>query len=419
MNGKLLPLAVLGMALAACKVQVSVPVGGSVTTVSGDYSCGEGQTCNINVPDQFFDQTFEAVPAPDYVFSRWANGNEGGFLCGNKSTGCRVVTAGFDQDPALSAFLANDQALVALRPIFIPAPCDLEGVNTSSNTYIMRNNGDGADTPGNSFDNPGQALFRLAVRNASCGGGGDAFGSCALPGASTAVKVADCQVLHELVVSDSSVAELDRGVVLDMLYLLAGGQVDMTSGEVAEVESWAESRLEIEAGEVGAIHALETSQVIVNGGVVRDLEAIGSAEITVNGGQVNEITAYDEGAITIQGGDLRILDDNQGNPYAGYLEAQGLGRIAWSGGRTMKGIVGNNNYGNLILTFGAAEITIIGTQFTWSNASGTVVDQPLEYGKLPAVLGWLSGRLANGDKIKNVFWEQRAGSQIVLAAPIQ
>ncbi|MFV8819799.1 hypothetical protein [Haliea sp. E17] len=414
MNFKMLPIVALtALALSACKIKVVVPEGGQVVSASGTYTCSAGNTCTIEVNDFLFDEIFTAQPAQDYVFSHWADAQEGGFFCGTTTGTCKLRSA----PSANNAFLKKQiegNASYNLQPVFVPAPCDLSGVNTNSNTNVMRNNG----LSSNVFNNPDQPLNQVAVRNANCGGGGDAYGACNSPGSSTGARIWACSVLHELVVNDTSEVELDRAVVLDMMRLYNGAEVLVSAGEVNEVETWGHSHLVVKAGEIGPIHALETSEVTIQGGVVRDLEAIDSAELRVTGGRVNEITAFDQGKILVEGGDLRIIDGNQ-SPYAGYLEAQGLGQITWSGGRTVPGEVGDRTNGNLILTFGSAEIVIIGTKFTWSNASGSIVDQPLDYGKLPATVGWLSGKLANGSPLRDVFWEQKAGSQIVLAAPIQ
>ena len=76
--------------------------------------------------------------------------------------------------------------------------------------------------------------------------------------------------------------------------------------------------------------------------------------------------------------------------------------------------VGNNAVGSLLLTFHSGRMVLRGSKFTWSNANGTVVDEPLGDGKLPTVLGWLSGELENGDLFIDNFWEQQGSSEIVI-----
>ena len=63
--------------LAGCKLQIIVPTGGVVTTASGTYTCGAGQTCEINVVDMLFDETFTAVPDTGYVFNKWEKRSDG------------------------------------------------------------------------------------------------------------------------------------------------------------------------------------------------------------------------------------------------------------------------------------------------------------------------------------------------------
>ncbi len=417
MSKKFTPIVMLaGLVLAGCKVPINVPPEGRVVTDSGTFSCEAGQTCVVEFTDMSYDETFRAEPKPNYVFSHWAYQDEGGVLCAGNSKPCRLVPGMLADDPAIQELVEGDNSY-PMNPVFIPAPCDLAGVNTSSTTDFMLNNGKTAASSSNQFHNPAVPLDVLAVRNSGCGQGGDPFSSCGSPGNATGALLSACQVMHRLVVSENSRAELDRAVVLEMLYILGRGEVTIASADVAHVELHDSAKLTVQQGWLDGIHPLGNSLALVTGGEVRQLDAIDNAVARVQGGRVNQLTAFDTGTIYVEDGDLRILDSNKNNPYAGYISAQGMGRLVWTGGRTTKGEIGNKTDGNLVLSFDSAKITIVGTEFKWSNAAGTIVDQPLPYGKLPAVLGWLSGKLENGDKFKQLFFEQRTGSQIVLEAP--
>ena len=61
-------------AIAACKIDVDVPAGGSVTTNSGSLSCSANSSCTLDVADIYFDETFVANPAPGFDFIGWKSG---------------------------------------------------------------------------------------------------------------------------------------------------------------------------------------------------------------------------------------------------------------------------------------------------------------------------------------------------------
>jgi hypothetical protein len=100
---------------ASCKVSVVVPAGGSVTTQSGAYSCAAGKTCNIDVLDIYFDQTFVAKPATGYQFKSWKKANRR--FCGGSSKSCRLFTSGFSGNDLLMSFLATNEVFY-LQPEF-------------------------------------------------------------------------------------------------------------------------------------------------------------------------------------------------------------------------------------------------------------------------------------------------------------
>jgi len=66
---------------SGCKIVIEVPEGGSVSTESGAFACAEGATCEIDVDDASFDESFTAVPADSYEFSGWKKRTRG--LCGS------------------------------------------------------------------------------------------------------------------------------------------------------------------------------------------------------------------------------------------------------------------------------------------------------------------------------------------------
>ena len=111
-----LTLALLTAAmLAGCKIEVTVPDGGSVVSQSGSFRCNAGQTCSIDVYDTQFDETFEAIPASGYRFVGWAGKDRG--LCGGDDKPCELQTAGFADNPNLMTVLESDEVFY-LEPVF-------------------------------------------------------------------------------------------------------------------------------------------------------------------------------------------------------------------------------------------------------------------------------------------------------------
>ncbi|MBT4519621.1 MAG: hypothetical protein HOC23_06420 [Halieaceae bacterium] len=107
--------------LAGCKLHIIVPVGGTVITASGIYTCLAGQVCEIDVVDLLFDETFTAVPDGGYLFDRWKKRSDGRGFCAPSSTRfspCRLYTSFYSNFPALLAFLDTEDVFY-LEPVFI------------------------------------------------------------------------------------------------------------------------------------------------------------------------------------------------------------------------------------------------------------------------------------------------------------
>ncbi|MEO0438107.1 MAG: imelysin family protein [Pseudomonadota bacterium] len=103
--------------LAGCKIQVIVPEGGSVTTVSGNIECAAGNTCEVDVSNDEFDETFQAVAAEGFEFVGWKTRDRG--LCGGSSDDCNLPTTGFTGNEILEAFLADDDEDFFLEAEFV------------------------------------------------------------------------------------------------------------------------------------------------------------------------------------------------------------------------------------------------------------------------------------------------------------
>jgi predicted secreted Zn-dependent protease len=105
------------LALAGCKIEIVMPVGGSLTSDSGLYGCAAGETCVINVDHVFFTESFVAVPATGFAFSHWEK--KPGSFCGDRQLpDCsNFGTLRFPNFPALMALLDSD-TVYTMTPVF-------------------------------------------------------------------------------------------------------------------------------------------------------------------------------------------------------------------------------------------------------------------------------------------------------------
>jgi hypothetical protein len=105
--------------LAACKLVITVPPGGVVKSASGNHDCGAGRTCEIDVVDVFFDESFSARSHEDYVFKGWRKKDR--YFCGNSTENCVLSTTWMGDYPKIMAILASEQRFF-LEPVFEVVP---------------------------------------------------------------------------------------------------------------------------------------------------------------------------------------------------------------------------------------------------------------------------------------------------------
>ena len=108
----------LTVIVAGCRIQINTPVTGSITTVSGNYSCEAGGECQIDVVDLLFDETFVPEPISGQIFSGWRKMHRG--LCGGSLENCALYTAFFAEHQPLMDLLASSEVFY-LEPTFIGA----------------------------------------------------------------------------------------------------------------------------------------------------------------------------------------------------------------------------------------------------------------------------------------------------------
>ncbi|MEQ8264143.1 hypothetical protein [Pseudohaliea sp.] len=114
---KTIPLFLLAAVLSGCKIQISSPIGGSVTTASGSYRCGASETCVVEVEDATFDESFTAAAEDGYEFLGWSQKQRG--FCGGRTNACALRTTGFPGNPSLMQILRSEETFY-LDPIIRP-----------------------------------------------------------------------------------------------------------------------------------------------------------------------------------------------------------------------------------------------------------------------------------------------------------
>lgn len=115
--GRVILMACMFSLLTACKIQLDVPAGGVVATMSGSVLCTAEKSCQIEVSDDHFDETFIAIPDADYQFIEWQRTTN--YLCSGVTKPCRLFTTFIRDYPELLQLLAEDKSY-HLAPIFVP-----------------------------------------------------------------------------------------------------------------------------------------------------------------------------------------------------------------------------------------------------------------------------------------------------------
>lgn len=94
--------------LSSCRIGTAVFYGGDVLSASGTRDCMQGRTCEFEVNDTNFSETFTAVPRVGYAFVKWRAGDDQ--LCGNSTNPvCSVSNVGSEGIPAADAVIASDR----------------------------------------------------------------------------------------------------------------------------------------------------------------------------------------------------------------------------------------------------------------------------------------------------------------------
>ncbi len=106
--------------VTGCKIVVEVPEGGMVSGESGEFICAGAQTCEIDVDDASFRETFTAIPAETHEFRGWKHGPWN--ICGDEQeryAPCLFSTLKYAGISGILSLLEADIPMY-LKPEFVP-----------------------------------------------------------------------------------------------------------------------------------------------------------------------------------------------------------------------------------------------------------------------------------------------------------
>lgn len=132
MKGILIKILIIASvtAMTGCRIGAAVFEGGSVMSASGSRHCFEGRTCEYEVNDTNFTETFTAQPRTGYEFVKWRAGD--GFLCANSTDPtCIVSNVGAEGNAVIEAVVASDSMFYIapeFRCVIEYCPATLDGV---------------------------------------------------------------------------------------------------------------------------------------------------------------------------------------------------------------------------------------------------------------------------------------------------
>jgi CubicO group peptidase (beta-lactamase class C family) len=128
--------------LCGCKLVVTVPLGATVVTQSGSFSCGPGDTCEIDFVDDTFDQTFLVEVDEGHHFAYWLDGER--HYCVRQQAPCRLFTTFFGISEALLALL-EDETAYYLEPHVVPLlTYDFSPLDERMQSFVEESDFDGA-----------------------------------------------------------------------------------------------------------------------------------------------------------------------------------------------------------------------------------------------------------------------------------
>ena len=93
---------------------IVVPEGGTIGTVSKEYSCGAGETCEVPI-DEEFHEVFVPQPKVGYRFNSWKQSSD--HFCGGQTVNCTITADTSDSFSRLEPIFGRDVASTGYRGI--------------------------------------------------------------------------------------------------------------------------------------------------------------------------------------------------------------------------------------------------------------------------------------------------------------
>lgn len=178
------------------------------------------------------------------------------------------------------------------------------------------------------------------------------------------------------------------------LYAYEDSIINMSGGEIDDLVAHNRSLVEVISGEIHtALAVYDRGKITFSGGSTGYLRGFDSSEVIVSGGEIGgQLGTYNSSQLTVSGG---LIGE--------HLVVNQDGQVSLSGGS-----IGGN-----LLLYKFAVLTIYGSDFA---INGTPVDYG-EYFASDYLSGTLTGTLASGDTLNNVFSIEDNASIVLVPEP--
>jgi hypothetical protein len=223
----------------------------------------------------------------------------------------------------------------------------------------------------------------------------------ATPDAGTMVDLVDGGSLFNLWSYGQSIVNISGGTVEQYLRIYENSTATISGGSVTLVISYNTSRVAVSGGFItDNLDVQDDSTVTVDGATIDNMYASGDSDVTIYGGTFDSyISVHDNSRVSILGGSIGT-----------HLVSEGQSQITFSGG-TIGTVIRTGHFSNPI--WDTSVITFEGTGFA-INGMGVGYGQ---YFASDYSAGILTGTLANGDALDNIFYIYDGASIVLVPEP--
>ncbi|MDG1314621.1 MAG: S8 family serine peptidase [Flavobacteriaceae bacterium] len=156
------------LTLVGCRLEIIVPEGGRVTSASGNYNCDEASTCQADITDGDFEETFTALPNAGYRFVSWSKTQSN--VCEGVGGSCKLSLRALPF--SLRNRILNSSSVGRLVPVFEATDAPQE-VSVSGGLNVLEVAIIDTDTnnPENSFASNNSIELAQVLPNPGAAGG--------------------------------------------------------------------------------------------------------------------------------------------------------------------------------------------------------------------------------------------------------